>query len=215
MYIYIKIWFSFLVDYEYYNECVNVFQWFLFLFSTLHFQLRNYLLTYFTRSRTFVFSLYDWSHLYSLNTFSLFSRHRLHYVNWLALLFPSENSFWCMSFAGNSYNNDDEKYRMKRNITIPDLCQQSNNNVIVYIHTHLISLSFTSSILFFHPFFFSLLHIFTPVFYLKCLPMRMKNILSGQQQECSFLIIIAICVLWREYEYVCVSVCMMCMCVCK
>jgi len=152
--IYIKIWFSFLVDYEYYNECVNVFQWFLFLFSTLHFQLRNYLLTYFTRSRTFVFSLHDWSHLYSLNTFSLFSHHRLHYVNWLALLFPSENSFWCMSFVGNSYNNDDEKYRMKRNITIPDLCQQSNNNVIVYIHTHLISLSFTSSILSFI-FFFS------------------------------------------------------------
>ena len=43
--------------------------------------------------------------------------------------------------------------------------------------------------------------------------MGMKNTLLGQQEECSFLIIIAICVLWREYEYACervhdVHVCM-------
>ena len=69
-------------------------------------------------------------------------------------------------FADSNHNDDDdsdEKYRMKRNMTIFNLCQQSRNNIIASIcHTHLISLSFTSLILsFFHPFFFSIIYIHT------------------------------------------------------
>jgi hypothetical protein len=86
----------------------------------------------------------------------------LHNVNWLAHLFPNKNSFWRVSFADNSHNDDDdEKYRMKRNTTTLDLCQQLNNNVIAYIYTHLISLSFTSTILSFILFFLAITHIHT------------------------------------------------------
>jgi len=66
-----------------------------------------------------------------------------------------------------------------------------NDFFMVLFITIAIYLSFLILILLFIPIFlssflFSLLHTFTPVLYLKCLPMRMKNMLLGQHKSVHF-----------------------------
>ncbi len=96
-----------------------------------------------------VISRRDWSPLYSLKTFFLSSRHHLHYVNWLTLLvyFLKRTYSGVCHSPTTIHNDDDEKCRLKRNTTIPDLCQQSNKNLLAYIDRYLIALSFILSLL--------------------------------------------------------------------